>query len=72
MKLKEWYKELQELIEQQPEILELECYYAKDTEGNSYEKVYYSPVLGNIDDDMKFLYCIDDNDKKNATAILLN
>jgi len=46
MKLKEYLEELNKIIEQNPEALEMEVIYAKDDEGNGYQKVNFSPSLG--------------------------
>lgn len=45
MKLKEYLKQLNEMIEDDPSILELEVYAASDDEGNSYNRVSWSPSI---------------------------
>jgi hypothetical protein len=47
MKLKEYIQNLQEIAEKHPN---LEVVYAKDEERNGYEKVCFSPTLGNFKD----------------------
>lgn len=42
MKISEMIKNLQEFMEEHGD---LNCWYAKDDEGNGYQEVYYSPSL---------------------------
>lgn len=42
MKLRQYLKELNELVKQYPEFLDLECVYSSDDEGNGYKKVNFT------------------------------
>lgn len=46
MTLKEWKKELDNLIASHPEVLDLSVIYSVDDEGNDYKTVEYSPCTG--------------------------
>jgi hypothetical protein len=46
IKLKEYLENLNKMVEQNPEILELDVVYAKDDEGNYFEYIGYMPSLG--------------------------
>jgi hypothetical protein len=46
MKLKEYLEELNKLVEEKPNLLNLEIVYSVDDEGNVYKRVYYSPTVG--------------------------
>lgn len=46
MKLKDYIKSLQEIVEQNPDYSELDVIYAKDDEGNGYQHVGYGPSIG--------------------------
>lgn len=46
MKFKEYVDELNEYLENNPEIGDYEVVYAKDSEGNDFDKVYYGPSKG--------------------------
>ena len=48
MKVSEMIKNLQEFMNENGD---LECWYARDDEGNGYQKVYYDPSLYYIDSD---------------------
>ena len=48
MKVSEMIKNLQEFMAENGDI---DCYYAKDDEGNGYYKVYYEPTLMYVDED---------------------
>lgn len=51
MKLKEYIENLEILIHQNPEYAELDVITAKDEEGNGYEKVYFAPTTGYLNED---------------------
>lgn len=51
MKLKEYVKNLNELIESRPETAEFDVVTSKDDEGNGYNLVHYSPTVGNYDNE---------------------
>ena len=50
MKLKEYIAILSEFAKEHPEALELDVIYSKDSEGNGYHNVYYSPTLMQVDE----------------------
>lgn len=54
MKLKEYLENLNKLATDRPELLDLDVVYAKDDEGNGYERVYYKPAVGHFDSDRDF------------------
>lgn len=45
MKANEYVQNLVQLLKKNPEIGELEVIYSQDDEGNTYQKVFYSPSL---------------------------
>ena len=51
MKLKEFLQCINEQVERDPSLLELNCYYVSDDEGNSGDFQEYTPEAGYIDDD---------------------
>lgn len=51
MKLKKYLKKLGKLIEENPEILELQVVTADDDEGNSYTEVCFAPSVGHFEQD---------------------
>lgn len=63
MNLREYLKELQELVNKNPQALDYKVIYAKDDEGNEYSPVSYSPTVGFYDpEEWKFdvFPCFDD------------
>ena len=50
MKLKEYIKELNKIIKENPEAKNLTVIYARDEEGNGFEEVYYTPSIGYFND----------------------
>lgn len=46
MKLKEYIKNLQDVLDSNPEYAELAVITAKDEEGNGFNTVYFEPSLG--------------------------
>lgn len=46
MKLGQYIKQLQEVIETNSAYEDLDVIYAKDDEGNGYQHINYSPTLG--------------------------
>jgi len=46
MKLSEYITHLQALVKQNPEVRNYSVVYSSDSEGNSYEEVYYHPTVG--------------------------
>ena len=45
MKVKKYINTLIEIVKRNPEIEDYEVIYSSDSEGNTYEKVYYSPTI---------------------------
>ena len=45
MTVNEYVNNLTQLLKKNPEIAELEVIYSQDAEGNSYQKVFYSPSI---------------------------
>lgn len=50
MKLKEYIEGLNELVEQNPEALEMEVCSSADDEGNYFNPVHFGPTLGEMTD----------------------
>lgn len=55
MKLKDYIKNLNEIVKEFPEALEMDVYYSSDSEGNYFNKVFYSPSLNYIDENDEIL-----------------
>jgi hypothetical protein len=51
MTLKEYFEQLQEFINENPDALELEVITSVDDEGNGFNQVNYGPSKGNYDGD---------------------
>ena len=68
MKLKEYLKELNRMVEENPAILEYTVIYSSDDEGNSYAGVYYTPSTGNFEpEEQEF-----EPDLEPTNAVILN
>lgn len=50
MKLKDFLKTLNQLVEENPEYLKLEVITAIDDEGNGYNEILYDPTVGVLKD----------------------
>ena len=46
MKLKEFLNNIQKMVKEDPSLLELDVITAKDSEGNGFEEVHYTPSPG--------------------------
>ena len=46
MKLKEYLESINELVKNNPSLLELDVVYASDDEGNNYDFVAFTPSVG--------------------------
>lgn len=66
MKLKEYIESLNDLIKENPELLEAEVIYSIDEEGNAYNEVYFGPSTGNYSNG-DF-----DQESENINAICIN
>jgi hypothetical protein len=51
MKLKDYIEALAEFAKEHPESLDMDVVYSRDDEGNGYQKVHYTPSLGNYDNE---------------------
>jgi len=70
MKLKDYIKQLQQVISANPKSADLDVIYAKDEEGNGFGHVYYSPTIGKYDGSYDFEgYDVGDKRKPNAVCI---
>ena len=49
MKLKDFLKNINTLVKNNPNVLELDVVYSKDDEGNEFNKISYTPTLGVFD-----------------------
>jgi hypothetical protein len=49
MKLREYIENLNEFAKENPETLDMVVVYAKDSEGNGFESIYYTPNKGYFD-----------------------
>lgn len=65
MKLKEFMNNLQEMIKENPEILEFDVIYSSDDDGNGYGKLYTTPMVG-LYEDGEFTT---DDEEQNAICI---
>lgn len=73
MKISEMIKNLQEFMKEHGDI---DCWYARDDEGNGYQKVYYKPTLMYIDeyDDVfseNYYDEVDEDDRENLTPVCI-
>lgn len=66
MKLKDYLKQLNDLVKENPEILTMEVITSKDDEGNGFNKVHYSPSFGHFDGDNY------DSNSRKINAVCLN
>jgi len=55
MKLKEFLNNIQKMVKEDPSLLELDVITAKDSEGNGFEEVYYTPSPGVFTEDSEFV-----------------
>ena len=65
MKISEMIKNLQEFMAVHGD---LDCWYAKDDEGNGYQKVYYDPSLYYVDEDQEVYGNIEDLEEYDLTV----
>ena len=54
MNLKDYIKQLQGILDDNPEYEKLTVIYAIDDEGNDFKKIGFAPSLGNLNDDGDF------------------
>ena len=55
MKLKEFLNNIQEMVKEDPSLLEKNVIFAKDDEGNGFEEVYYGPSIGVLTEDFEYV-----------------
>jgi hypothetical protein len=67
MKLKEYVKNLNDLLEQMPETADFDVVTSRDDEGNGYNIVHYSPSVGSFDPEDK-----DFTEEKELNAVCVN
>lgn len=73
MLLKEYIKELNDLVANNPKLLNREVYYASDDEGNSFQKVSYTPSVQYANGDSYYVETQSEKDEEfNIPIILLN
>lgn len=76
MNLKEYIKQLTQIVEEKPEYANLIVIYAKDDEGNEFSKIGFAPSLGNLNTDKEFTQIenFDDIDEEDriTNAICIN
>ena len=71
MKLKDFLKNINELVKQNKELLELEVVYSVDDEGNEFQKVVFSPSIGTYEDG-EFMVFEEDSHKGDLNVICIN
>jgi len=71
MKLKDYLKNINELVKQNKELLELDVVYSVDDEGNNFSKVIFTPCIGTYESG-SFLEFEEDSHKGDLNAICIN
>lgn len=71
MKLRDYIKQLQQIVSANPKAADLDVIYAKDEEGNGFGPVYYSPTVGKFDGHYEF-DGFDKGDKRKPNAVCIN
>jgi hypothetical protein len=51
MKLHKFIDQLNKLVEENPQVKDFDVIYSIDEEGNAYDKIYFSPTIGNFSGD---------------------
>jgi len=72
MTLNEYIKSLQDVVKKKKSNGELPVIYAKDDEGNGYQKIYYHPTLVEVEDVDAYDLKIKSDDGKNVNCIIVN
>lgn len=65
MKLEQFLEAIQEMVKEDPSILELNVITSKDAEGNGYDEVYYTPSIGVLDEDGEGFVPVESEDFEN-------
>lgn len=71
MKLKDFLKNINELVKQNKELLELEVVYSVDDEGNEFNKIIFTPTIGTYEDG-EFIAFKEDSHRGDLNAICIN
>lgn len=71
MKVNEYYAQLREMIKNNPKILDFECIYSIDDEGNAYKRVDFSPEVGEFDEECNEFYTVSKS-RKEENALCIN
>jgi len=71
MKLKDYLKNINELVKENKELLELDVVYASDDEGNYFDKVKFTPCIGTYESG-SFITFKEDSHKGDLNAICIN
>lgn len=50
MTLEEYINNLNEFVKENPAALQMTVVYSKDDEGNGYQRIYYTPTIGQFDE----------------------
>lgn len=76
MKLKNYIKNLQQLVEENPKYNEIDVIFAKDDEGNGFGHIGFAPSLGNFNEDKEFTQVENfediDEDNRIVNAVCIN
>ena len=74
MKLKQYLEILNEMVKDNPEILEYDVIYSSDDEGNNFDFVNYSPTVGEFKEEEfgRGYYTFNSQAEINKNAICLN
>ena len=75
MKLREYIENLNEFVKENPETLDMIVVYAKDSEGNGFEEVYYTPNKGCFDPDERNFVDVENYeelDENDTNAVCIN
>lgn len=67
MKLKEFAKNINELLKDRPETADFEVVSSRDDEGNGFNLVHYSPSVGNYDNEEREF-----KEEKKLNAVCIN
>lgn len=74
MKFEEYVSHLKTILENNPELKNLEVVYAADDEGNHFNSIWYAPSLGNFNGEYngEFIYEDDFSEEVEVNAICVN
>ena len=69
IKLKEYIANLNKLVKENPEALTMDVVYSIDDEGNGFQKINYTPQIGEYEGDYNGDF---DEEGKNKNAVCIN